>query len=371
MDTNTAYLILLCISVGLMMAQLLVADKKAEHIVFAIFCGSLAMVSVKVLSAEVLGPYQYIVGLGTCATCNVIWLVSRALFRGKQAIQTGHIVVALMVALLVMMNQGVLFASATSLLSQQVATVIATGIGEVTQLLSSTVLMLTFWEAIRTPSGNNGFRTWQRYLFAGAFVTGLMLCTVGISSVSDPSLRAALQPYFVAFSALLIMLTTQALLYWKSQLAEAGQDTAQAESEEPRYASSASDMALAGKIEALLCNQQMYLTPNLKMVDIASALNVSEYKVSRVIRHQLNADNFSQLVNTYRVSHAKALLADEQSQSWSVLVIGLESGFSSLSSFNRVFKQCEGCSPSTFRSRAREQHQANEPQNLPLTVTET
>ncbi|MEW9798876.1 AraC family transcriptional regulator [Alteromonas sp. CYL-A6] len=349
MNISTAYSILLCVSLGLMLAQLSVARKRAEHIVFAIFSGSLAMVSVKVLSADLVGPYQYIIGLGTCATCNVIWLVSRAIFRGDNAIGAGHIAVALVVALLVMMNQGVHFASATAMLSTDTSQLISGGIGEVTQLLSSTVLMLSMWEALRTPDNGAVMRPWQCYLFAFAFFSGVMLCTVVINLITDPVLRARLQPVFVVFSALFILITTQLLLVCKERQREQSGPAMPQMAEEENVPEA--DATVIDGIRTQFTTHQVYLTPSLKMIDVANALGVSEYKISRAIRYHFDADNFSHLVNQYRVAHAKALLVAAHSAQWSVLVIGLESGFSSLSSFNRAFKAIEGCSPNAYRQQ--------------------
>ncbi|GGW83454.1 helix-turn-helix domain-containing protein [Alteromonas halophila] len=350
MEVSAAYIVLLVSSIALMLAQLLVKQKTAENIVFAIFCGSLAMVSVKALSADLAGPYQYLIGLGTCATCNVIWLVARALFREKNAIQARHIGIAVVIALLVMLNQGLHFASATGLLPSAAVMLFSSGLGEITQLLSSTILLLTFWEAIRPQARQSILLPWQRYMFASAFMSGVVLCSVVISLFSDLTVRAAAYPYFVAFSALLILFTTQALLILKRRAMSQQNKLTEPQASSGNKTAGEAEAALASDMKMLFEARQLYLTANLKMIDIANALGVSEYKVSRAIRYSFDADNFSQLVNQYRIAHAKRLLTSTQSAHWSILVTGLESGFSSLSSFNRAFKAAEGCSPGAYRN---------------------
>jgi hypothetical protein len=103
MTLSTAYVALLSVGLGCMLVQLLVKQKRLEHLFFAIFCGSMAMVATQQLSAATLGPYQYLIGLGTCATCNAMWLISKAMFAGQDSISKNHILFALLISALQMM----------------------------------------------------------------------------------------------------------------------------------------------------------------------------------------------------------------------------------------------------------------------------
>ena len=88
------------------------------------------------------------------------------------------------------------------------------------------------------------------------------------------------------------------------------------------------------------------------MIDLANELKVSEYKISRAIRHHFAAPNFNHFINSLRIEHAKNLLEQQESQNWTILVIALESGFSSLATFNRVFKAQLGYAPNEHRKSA-------------------
>ena len=103
-------------------------------------------------------------------------------------------------------------------------------------------------------------------------------------------------------------------------------------------------------IEALI-NKQVYLQTNLKISDFAQALAVPEYKISRTIRHHFKASNFNLFINQYRVKHAQGLLLKDEASHWSILSIAMESGFSSLATFNRVFKSIVGVNPNEFRKQ--------------------
>jgi len=73
--------LVLATSLALLLAQVAVRHKTAVHLCFAVFCGSIAMMAAQQLSADKVGAYQYLIGLGACATCNGFWLVARAMFR--------------------------------------------------------------------------------------------------------------------------------------------------------------------------------------------------------------------------------------------------------------------------------------------------
>lgn len=355
MTIDIAYFTLLVVSLSLMLAQLFIKQKRLEHIFFAIFCGSLAMVAVKFLGTDLLGPYRYIVGLFTSATCNVIWLVSRAMFRGESAIQMRHILFASLIALLVMCSQGIKFAAELSWLGGDTLSHLQSSISEFTQLISSTVLLLTFWEALRPNAKQN--KT-LRYVFATSYASAVLASTVGLSAFVDASDRAASYPWFVVLCALQVVLVTQFVQYRQKCLRDQGEDGLKVdEVSTPLVPLEVDDEVIVG-INKLLINDKPFLQHNLKMIDFANALGVSEYKISRAIRYHFKARNFNHFINAHRIEHAKSLLENNENGHWSILVVGLESGFSSLASFNRAFKALEGCSPNTYRSMQDQSTQA-------------
>lgn len=349
MTTSIAYLILLTISVGLMLAQLGVKQKSLAHIFYAIFCGSMAMVAAQQLSAESLGPYHYLIGLGTCATCNATWLISRALFSGEKAISARHIAFALLISLLIILNQSVQMAFELSALNTSVHAMLKDALTEIIILLSSTVLALTFWEALKGIRKQSVAHRWQRSIFLFSFCMGVFLCVVIAKAVIDPSDLASVYPWFVVFSALQIMLVIQAILYWQKFT----HNNENSQSTSPKIVLENETIDIDPKlivgINRLLIDDKKYLTHRLKMVDIANELGVSEYKISQTIRYHFSSPNFNHFINSFRIKHAKQLFAHASTNHWTVLVIALESGFSSVASFNRAFKAELGCAPTEYR----------------------
>ncbi|MEM9172995.1 MAG: helix-turn-helix domain-containing protein [Pseudomonadota bacterium] len=120
--------------------------------------------------------------------------------------------------------------------------------------------------------------------------------------------------------------------------------------------------AEALELRDYLQTQRPYLNPELRVSDLAGALDQPEYRVSQWIVDELGHRNFNQLVNHYRLQHAKSRLADTQAVKTPILTIALESGFGSIGPFNRAFKAQTGLTPSAYRKQAL--FASNEPPQL-------
>jgi len=353
MTLSSAYFALLFVGLGLMLAQLLVKQKRLEHLFYAIFCGSMSMVAAQQLSAETLGPYHYLIGLGTCATCNGMWLVSKAMFSGEGAIAKKHILFALSISASVIISNSIHMAYELSALTNKTYLLLGNSLGEISNLLSSTVLALTCWEALNGISKQTKQEFWQRILFISSFCAGVLLCTVFAKAFVSPDKLPQVFPWLVVISALQIMLVTQVVLWWKQFSSKNNISQSDAHITPIENEVFEIEPSLISGINSLLCEDKRYLTHNLKMIDLANELNVSEYKISRAIRHHFAAPNFNHFINSLRIEHAKNLLEQPDSQHWSILVIAMESGFSSLATFNRVFKSQLGFSPNEHRKNVR------------------
>ncbi|MDF1699454.1 MAG: helix-turn-helix domain-containing protein [Saprospiraceae bacterium] len=102
-------------------------------------------------------------------------------------------------------------------------------------------------------------------------------------------------------------------------------------------------------LENYMASTKPYLVNELTLKDVADALGVHSKNLSQVINEQLNL-NFFNFINQYRVEEVKAKLLDENFTHYSILGIALESGFSSKSSFNSIFKKFTGCTPTSYKS---------------------
>lgn len=348
-------LFLLVISIAFLIAQIFVKQKQTAHLIFAVFCGSVAMVALKKLTGEQIGAYQYLIGMATCATCNAYWLLSRSLFRSTGAISLPHIVMAVAIAMLIMAKQGYLFVSSAlgitpdNLVAQNL-------LGDLTGLLSSCIIVLTMWEGFRGYQAANTQEQAQRRFFIITIVSAVAISTLLNSIVAD---NPTLYQWSISLVTLAVLVNTQLLLYWRFKPKAEIQNMVveskvQQKPEEPLHQISDEPVSVAERqfaqlIQALLLDEQRYLQANLKVADIARELKVPEYRISKTLRTQLNAKNFNDFINKLRIEHACGLLTDSSKQHWSILVVSLESGFASVGPFTRAFKTITGSTPNQYR----------------------
>ncbi len=107
----------------------------------------------------------------------------------------------------------------------------------------------------------------------------------------------------------------------------------------------ADDKVLADRVNKLIVMDKVYQEPNYSRSDLARELGVSEASLSRVINLHYKK-TLPQLLNEQRIEDAKRLLLDTDAN---IKIVAQEVGFNSIPSFNRVFKELEGRSPSDYR----------------------
>lgn len=97
-----------------------------------------------------------------------------------------------------------------------------------------------------------------------------------------------------------------------------------------------------------VCNYiNKHYQENLTLEEIAGISGFSKFHFTRVFKQYMNM-TFYEYLNSRRVQRAKELL---YSKELSITDVAMNSGFSSLSAFNRTFKSANSCSPSEFRNK--------------------
>lgn len=84
---------------------------------------------------------------------------------------------------------------------------------------------------------------------------------------------------------------------------------------------------------------------DIYLKDIARAAGFSEFYFSRLFK-EITETSFHQYLNDFRIKKAENLLINSN---YTILEAAYASGFSSISTFERLFKQIKGCSPQEFR----------------------
>ncbi|MEP1140696.1 MAG: helix-turn-helix domain-containing protein, partial [Balneola sp.] len=106
---------------------------------------------------------------------------------------------------------------------------------------------------------------------------------------------------------------------------------------------------LKKKLTLLMEKDKVYLKSDLKLIDLAIAVNESKHHVSQVINDELNT-SFSFFVNEYRIKQSQKLLEDK-SQHLNMFGIARESGFNNKTTFSLAFKRHTGLSPSSYKEK--------------------
>ncbi len=106
-------------------------------------------------------------------------------------------------------------------------------------------------------------------------------------------------------------------------------------------------------IEAAISADKLYLSPGLKLADLAAASGLTAREASQAI-NACFGENFSSYINRYRARHARDLL-EQAGERRTLMEIALESGFNSKTAFNEFFKRETGVAPSVFAGRRRSQ----------------
>lgn len=106
------------------------------------------------------------------------------------------------------------------------------------------------------------------------------------------------------------------------------------------------DCAINGeKLREKVIAENWHLEPRLSIRQVAARMGTNETYISRALNQGLGK-SFNTFINGLRVDHAKSLI---QSNDGSFLNIAFDSGFNSKATFNRVFRQQTGQTPTQFK----------------------
>lgn len=112
------------------------------------------------------------------------------------------------------------------------------------------------------------------------------------------------------------------------------------------------DQELRERLDTAMEVGLKFLESSLTIRDLATYLKCPDHRLRSVINIGLGHKNFATYLNTYRINFAKNLLADPKESRTQILSVALNSGFASLPTFNRVFRELEGQAPSEYRKNA-------------------
>lgn len=109
---------------------------------------------------------------------------------------------------------------------------------------------------------------------------------------------------------------------------------------------------LYNKLNNLMQSEHLYRDQKMKKDEVVSKLNTNRTYLSDAIKECADGITFTEFINQYRLRYAATLLTGNLDMN--IYEVADESGFNSRSTYNRLFQDYYGMSPSEFRDIAKE-----------------
>lgn len=106
------------------------------------------------------------------------------------------------------------------------------------------------------------------------------------------------------------------------------------------------------KLELLCKEQHIYTDSTLNREKVAEKLGISPGYVSQIV-NTITGDNFAHYINQYRVEAVKEMISNSEYENYNLLTMGLESGFTSKTTFYKAFKKVTGQTPNEYKNTSK------------------
>lgn len=107
-----------------------------------------------------------------------------------------------------------------------------------------------------------------------------------------------------------------------------------------------SEQKVIDQITHSMNSEKLFTQQGLTISTLAKHLREQEYKLRQIINQQLKYNNFSHFLNHYRIKEAEQRLRTTND---SISKIGLDVGYTSLSSFHKAFREQHSITPREYR----------------------
>ena len=105
---------------------------------------------------------------------------------------------------------------------------------------------------------------------------------------------------------------------------------------------------LSERLGEYMKKERPYLNQSLTLKDLAKAMDTYPHYITQVLSTVFN-QNFYDFVNEYRVEEAERQLTAPSKAKFTILSIAYDCGFNSKATFNRVFKEKKGVTPTEYK----------------------
>jgi len=154
-------------------------------------------------------------------------------------------------------------------------------------------------------------------------------------------------PFYIFF--VVIIIWTAAAAFLKPQAAVMAQATTPVKPSVP-----AQLRAKGAWLKRAMEANQYYQDPELSLSSLAEKVSLHPNELSRVI-NTVFKKSFNDFINEYRVVEAARKMRDPDYDRITLLGIAFEAGFNSKTTFNRIFKQMTGKSPTEYKNHLKKE----------------
>lgn len=119
------------------------------------------------------------------------------------------------------------------------------------------------------------------------------------------------------------------------------------EKKKPRFAEKKAQELIA-KLNRHMEEEKPYLNPELTLYDLASQINLSKNELTELLNIHIGK-NFFSYVNDFRLKAVIRRLENPNYDHYTIIAIAYDCGFNSKSTFNNLFKQFTGFTPSEYK----------------------
>ncbi|TRY32155.1 helix-turn-helix domain-containing protein [Aliiglaciecola sp. M165] len=95
--------------------------------------------------------------------------------------------------------------------------------------------------------------------------------------------------------------------------------------------------------------EEYYKNNDLTIRSLADNIDIPEHHLRRLINQHLGFRNFNDYLNRFRIKEASVRLTDPEQARLPITTIAIESGYSSLTTFNKAFKAINEMTPTEYR----------------------
>jgi AraC-like DNA-binding protein len=185
-------------------------------------------------------------------------------------------------------------------------------------------------------------------LVIAPFLSLLLFAFVALYPQASANIsRGSVEPFTIlAASMALLIYTISFLMFTAPEIPFACRSISTEESEQ-RLASE-TERLLAERVARLL-DEKVYLDPDLSLETMAQRLKTHPNRLSRAINCVFD-ESFPSLIQRRRVRYFIEQADSGALDTRTILDLAFDAGFSSKSTFNRVFKDETGVSPSRYRA---------------------